>query len=340
MPIFNNGIVPAGGTGSIGAELAALTRRAFIPKLIVQIYKTSPLLSLLLRNAQKARGGMSQITVPVQGSSFVNFEWSGYDGTFTQPAEIAAAQNAEFNLKLGMVPIPFMGMEAIIQSSDVVIPRLKARMADAKTVMVQAISTAIFSDNTSQPAAIDGLPQAYDDGTGVTTYGGISRSVAGNAFWKSTKVTSAGSILTRSGISPYIVQCTSIAGGETPDFIVTSPGDWAKLLTDYQTMENYDTARTRFGKDDAPNASFRGLLLGDTPIFFDPFCPKGSMYMINSRYLSLYLSEDAAFEFSGFHSTIPNLQIANIGVLILASNLVCTKPVSGMQITGITGQSF
>ena len=48
----------------------------------------------------------------------------------------------------------------------------------------------------------------------------------------------------------------------------------------------------------------------------------------------MYMSEDAAFAFSGFYSAIPNLQIANIGVVLVAFNVVVTKPVSGMQVTG------
>src|SRR5215831_17849606 len=173
MPQLGVGIVPS---GAIGNELVALTRRAFIPRLVVQIYKATPLLGLLLRNAQRAKGGVSQVTAPVQGGSFVSFSWSDYSGVFPQPAVQTAAQNAEFNLKLGVVPIPFMGMEALIQSSEVVVPILKARMADAKTVAVQAISGALFTDNSAFPSQVDSLVQAYDDGSTVSTYGGISRS--------------------------------------------------------------------------------------------------------------------------------------------------------------------
>ena len=341
MAVFNNGIMPAGGAGSSGAELSALTRRAFIPKLVVQIYKSTPTLSLLFRNAQRAKGGASQITVPVQGSSFVSFGYTDYSGTFQQPAEVAAAQNAEFNLKVGVVPIPFMGMESIIQSSEVVVPRLKARMADAKTVMVQQLSTSLFANNVNNPSAVDSLAQAYDDGTNAATYGNINRSTAGNGFWKSNLKTSAGGILTRVGLVPYFVQLMALAGGEAADAAVMSPSDWTALLVDFMGVEQFNTDPSqRYGKDDNVNAGFRGLMIGDTPVFLDPFCPKGTMYLLNSRYLSLYISEDAAFEFSGFYSTIPNLQIANIGVLLLAFNLVCTKPSSGYQITGLTGGSF
>jgi hypothetical protein len=309
--------------------------------LVVQIYKATPLLSLLLRNAQRAKGGVSQVTIPVQGGSYVAFSWSDYSGVFPQPSVLTAAQNAEFNLKLGVVPIPFMGMEALIQSSEAVIPILKARMADAKTVAVQAISNALFTNNAGAPTQVDSLAQAYDDGTNVVTYGGISRTAAGNAFWKSTLTTSAGAILTRLLTIPYLVQTTYLAGGEAPDFVVMYPGDWTKLMTDFMSSETFFTRPgSRYGTDDVINAGFRGLMLGDTPVFMDPFCPKGSIYIINSRYLALYMSEDAPFAFSGFYSAIPNLQIANIGVVIVAFDVCCSKPISGMQITGVTGGSF
>ena len=89
MPLYNNGMVPAGGAGSVGAELNALTRRAFIPKLVVQIYKSTPLLSLLFRNAQRAKGGLSQVTVPVQGSSYVQFGYTDFSGSFQQPTDLS-----------------------------------------------------------------------------------------------------------------------------------------------------------------------------------------------------------------------------------------------------------
>jgi hypothetical protein len=338
MPQLGVGIVPS---GAIGNELVALTRRAFVPRLVVQIYKSTPLLSLLLRNAQRARGGVSQVTVPVQGASFVNFSWSDYSGVFPQPPVQTAAQNAEFNLKLGVIPIPFLGMEALVQSSEVVVPILKARMADAKTVAVQSISAALFTNNSTVPGQtqIDSLLQAYDDGTNVTTYGGISRTV--NTFWKSTLVTGAGGITSRTAFIKKIVQTTALSGGESPDFVVMAPGDWTTLMTDFMSSETFFTnPNSRYREDDIVNAGFRGLMLGDTPIFLDPFCPTGTAYLINSRYLALYLSEDAPFAFSGFYSSIPNLQIANIGVVIVALNLICTKPISGMRITGITGAAF
>lgn len=338
MPV-GGGINPATNTAAY-AELTALTRRAFIPSLVMQFGTATPLLALLMNNAQRARGGMSQITQPVQGTPYTTAQYMGYDGSFNQPSDTSASQNAEFNLSVIGVPISFMGMEALIQSSEVVVPRLKARMHDALFTTKQFFSSQLFSNNSANNLAIAGLPQAFDDGTNVSTYGGISRTT--NTFWKSTLKTSAGGILTRVKFIPYLVQLsTTLSGGEAPDIVIMSPSDWTALLTDFMTSETFQsTPKTSYGKDNVINAGFRGLMLGDTPVFADPWCPKGTAYLLNSRYLALHISEDAAFAFSGFYSQIPNLSINQTGLLMLASQLVCTKPISGYQITGITGGSF
>ena len=339
MPVLNTGLVPG---GAVGAELTAATRRAVVPALFVQIYKATPMLNLLFGTAQRAKGGMSQVTVPVQGSSFVNFAWTDYSGGFPQPAVQPGMQNAEFNLCVGVVPISFMGMEALIQSSEAIVPLMRARMADAKTVAVQAMSTALFTNSSNLPNAsqiINGLPQAFDDGTNVNSYGGISRTAS--PFWKSTLITGAGAVNTRSAMLSYLVQTTALNGGEAPDFCVMSPSDWTALMQDFLTLERFNTTpASKYGKDESVNAGFRGLMLGDTPFFMDPFCPKGTAYMLNTKYFAAYVSEDAPFAFSGFYSAIPNLQIANVGVVIIAMQTVCAKPISGMQITGITGGAF
>ena len=76
MPI-GGGIVPATGSTQY-TELTYVTRRAFIPKLVVQLYNSTPLMAALIANSQTASGGVSSVTVPVQGAQFVNAQWSDY----------------------------------------------------------------------------------------------------------------------------------------------------------------------------------------------------------------------------------------------------------------------
>jgi hypothetical protein len=334
-PLTGSGIVPG---GALGAQLAAITRRAFIPSVYVQVYQAHPLLSLLFANSKAARGGVSQVSIPVQGSSFVSFSWGGFAGDFNMPTDVAAIQAAQFNLKLGMVPIGFFGMEAILQSSEVIIPKLRAVMSDAAVVIKQAYASALYSNNYANPLAWDSLTQAYDDGTNVPSYGGIARTpgaavqppgspTPGN-FWGGQLYSNYGSL----------VRVQTGAGGEAPDFAVMNPAQWATLMADFMSLEMFTTRpRSIYDKEDVVNAGFRAIRLLDTPIFPDPFCPLGSVFMINSRYTGLYMSEYAPMTFSGFESQIPNGQIADVGVLISAADLVCGKPSSGAIFTGVTG---
>src|SRR5262245_9902017 len=128
MPLLGTGVVPS---GAIGNELAVVTRRAFIPKNIVQIYKATPVLSAGLANAQTASGGVSSITVPVQGAPFVTAQATDYSGAFNAPSAAVGMSEADFNLCAVVVPIPFLGMEGILQLSAAVIPLIEARMNDA-----------------------------------------------------------------------------------------------------------------------------------------------------------------------------------------------------------------
>ena len=82
---IGGGILPATGSSQFN-ELTYVTRRAFIPKRVVQLYNSTPLLAALISNSQQASGGVSSITVPVQGAQFVNAQWSDYSGSIAQPS--------------------------------------------------------------------------------------------------------------------------------------------------------------------------------------------------------------------------------------------------------------
>jgi len=332
-----SGILPGGATQ---AQLAAITRRAVVPTVFCQIYQSHPLLSLLFSNSQRAKGGVSAITIPVQGAPFTNFSWGGFGGDFAMPQDQDAITNLQFNLKLGMVPMGFFGMEALIQASEVIIPKLRVVMSDAAVVMKKAFASAMYANNAANPLVIDSLVQAYDNGTLTTSYGGITRT--GNPWIQGQYYTNIGAqAVTRAGMATLLTQISTAAGGESPDFMVMNPANWAALMTDFMGYEQYQTRpRSMYGKDDVVNAGFRAIRVLDTPIFPDPYCPVGQAFAINSRYLSLYLSEYAPFAFSGFHSLIPLGQIADIGVLFSALDLVCAKPSSGAYITGISNAAW
>jgi hypothetical protein len=337
MPI-GGGIIPATGSQQY-TELTYVTRRAFIPKLVVQIYNSTPLMAALIANSQQASGGVSSVTVPVQGSQFVNAQWSDYSGSFNQPSVQQGAYNAEFDLKLMIAPVPFLGMEGAVQNDAAIIPLIEARMNDASNVMMDAMATALYNNttNTQQFIGLPGAVSNTDPAAGA--YGNISRS--SNTWWQSTVYTAGNVNPTRQNILQYI-SGTVKKGAEVPTFGVCGFGTWTLLAQDYVGQEQYViTPGNGFdGDGNGPQAAFRALMVAGVPIYPDPYCPEGTVYFLNSNYLSLYVHEQGSFVFTGFESTLPNWQIGYVGAVITIAELVSTKPKTMTQVTGYNSISL
>lgn len=335
MPILGTGLIPS---GPIGLELQATVRRVFAQTVVNLLYRQNPLLSLLLRNAIRASGGVSPYTQPVQTGQYVTSSWMGPSGSFTLPTDVAATVNAEFNLCALATPVSSLGLEQLVtQDAIAVASRLMLKLNDLKNSSLRALATALFGSNTAAVATqMFGLLDAYDDGTTVDVYGGLSRATY--PTWAGLKVPTAGAVLTRATLIPALLKAVKHSGGEALDFVVMSVEDWTTLLTDFMTVERFNNdPSSRWGKDDPVNSGFRGLLLGDTPLFFDLNCPVGTAIGFNSKYITLVIHEDANFAWTGWYSTIPQGQIASVGLSLTALNLVCSKPSTGLLMTGITG---
>jgi hypothetical protein len=334
MPILGTGIVPSGGVNSLGGELENIVRRAFVKKLVVQLYNTSPLTAALLGNSQPASGGVSQVTIPAQGAQFVNMQWVGYDGSFNQPAVQAAITNLEFNLKAAVIPIPYLGFEGLIQDAHEIINLTASRFNDAGNVYCDGLATVLLG-NISNTAQVIGLPAAVDDGTNSTYYGNQSRTTNP---WLKSKRYAAGSVNpTRALVGQYITG-TFKNGGEMPTFGIMGPATWQTLQNDYLGLERF-VIDPGTGFDDQPKGArsgFRACEVSGVPIYMDPYVPEGTLYLLNAGYLAFYIHERAAFTFTGFESTLSNNQIGYIGAVLSLLELVLAKPKVCTVVTGFT----
>ena len=325
---IGGGILPATGSAQFN-ELTYVTRRAFIPKLVVQLYNSTPLMAALIANSQQASGGVSSVTVPVQGAQFVNAQWSDYSGSFAQPSVQQGAYNAEFDLKLMISPVPFLGMEGAVQQDAAIIPLIEARMNDATNVMMDAMATALYTNTTNTQQFI-GLPAAVANSG---TYGNIDRT--SYTWWKSSQYAAGSVNPTRQNILQYI-SGTVKNGAEMPSFGVCGFGTWTLLAQDFVGQEQYViTPGAGFdGDTNGPQAAFRALMVAGVPIYPDPYCPEGTVYFLNTNYLSLYIHEQGSFVFTGFESTLPNWQIGYVGAVLMIAELVNVKPKSMTKVTG------
>lgn len=352
MPLLGQGIIPSGAPGT---EFQNTVRRIFIPRLFVQLGKACPSLAMLLRSARVARGGVSPVTVSLQTTGMVTGAWTGYLGNFSAPQPIPGINNnAEFNQNMFVIPIPFLFTERAITERARIVDILAARMSDARRYFQDQMgSNVLFTlnngTNVLQPA---GFLDMFDDDSNTTTYGNVNRSTGG--FWRGGYTGSAGAILTRKAFYSAIVQtataqygnCQTGSGGnggtgEQPDTVIMSPGDWVTLEQDFQGQEYiFLSPGSQFGEGNVINSGFSALRLGQTKIFFDQYCPTGTAFIFNSKYVALFLNELAPFAFTGWESTVPVNQLGWVGALVVLLSLVCASPRTGAQLAGITGHAF
>jgi len=346
MPLPGLGVAPA--AGSLYTELSAVTRRAFVPKLFVQIYFGSPALFYMTGNAQRAAGGLNQVTIPLQGQSMVQGQFTGYGGGFNSPVITPGVQNGQWNLAYWVVPVPLPFGETVIQATDREISLLKARMNDVYAVTRQNMARLMFTNNSANPLLPDSFTNAFDNGTNNPTYGGINRLAQGNSAFQGNYINlnsgtysqGAGGF-TRSGMSTLLAGMTDAAGGEAVTFVVMNPGDYATLNANFVANETqYVNPGQAYTMDTAVRSSFPNMFISGIPIFADHFCPKGNIFGINVKYTSMYMSEDAAFDFSGFYSLVPLGQIGQQGVVVVGYDIISAKSVSGFWGWNLQGASF
>ena len=123
-----------------------------------------------------------------------------------------------------------------------------------------------------------------------------------------------------------------------PTFGVMGPGTWQTLANDFLGLERYniDPGSSFDGTEYGARAGFKALMVAGIPIYLDPYCPEGTLYLINSGYQALYIHERAAFSFTGFQSTLPNFQLGSIGAVVSLLEMVNVKPKSCTVVTGFT----
>lgn len=283
----------------------------------------------------------------------VQGQFTGYGGGFNSPNVTPGIQNAQFNLAYWVVPVPLPFGETIIQATEREISILKARMNDVYAVTRQNMATLMFTNNASNVLYPDSFQNAFDDGTNFPTYGGINRTAAGNSNFQGQYInaTSFNTVygtlspasvgFTRKTMSTLLAQVTDRAGGEAPTFVVMSPGDYATLNEDFTGTETiFKNPGESYSMDTAVRSSFPNLNVSGVPILADHFCPTGSVFGVNCKYTAMYLSEDAAFDFSGFYSLVPLGQMGQQGVVVVGYDLLSAKSKSGFWCYGVTGARF
>ena len=345
MPLLNFGAMPG---GAIGNELVVATRRAVQPAVVVQIGKASVLTTAMLASAEPVKGGVSPITVPLQGTRMVSGAWTDYSGSGQAPQILPGLLNAEYNLAAFVVFIPYFMFEGLTQEDAEIVPIMWARMNDSGNYVSDQLSLAMWAAQSANTAL---MPFALKDIISTTNptqgnVGNIDRTVTANAFWKAnsatiTSIATGTTTWTRLNVLAAIQYAQKNSGGEPPSCVIVAPGAWAALAGDAIGAERYLVDKDGSYADAGEGASvgFPAINIAGVPVYADLYETVATeALMPNFNYLNTKIHQDAAFALAGPESLLPQYQLGYVMALFVLLATVCSKSNAQSVVTGFSGQ--
>lgn len=350
-------------------RVTAITYNDIVPTIVDAVNNSNILTARVMSNVKNWKG--VNIKQPIRvANSTTGGSFDGLDQFDTSTTNNTRSLTWYVKAYEQSVVIP--GIEKAVNgnSDKQVISLVSDRLDEAKISLTQAIGTLLYGMGNGKD--IEGLGLIVDDGTATSTYGGLSRDVAGN---KASISTAAGNTLTLAQVSAKFT-AVSAAGAEqeAPTIALTTPAVWDifEALLGSQLRANYTTTSiSGYNKvsGKTPNgvmvpaeelkgaAGFNAISYRGRPVVADDKCPAGTFFWLNERYLEFrrLLSSDlksvdsnpkvtegpdadikqpSFLQLKDFMS--PVNQFGEIGALIVMGNYICRAPRRQGKITGIT----
>lgn len=225
-------------------------------------------------------GGTKIVEPLIYGQNSTVKPYSGYDEIDLTPQTGISA--AEFNWKQYAASIAISGIEEAQNNGEQeVINLLEAKIMQAEESMREGFNQMFFGDGTDElgPAGSDsgkswnGLGNLISD----VAVGGIDPATVGNDFWESYNDDTAGGLTLAQMATAYN---TVSVGNDHPDMVLTTQALFERYEALLQPQLRYTDTKTA-------DAGFQNLLFKSAPVTYDVHAPVGTMYFINSKYITL-----------------------------------------------------
>jgi len=278
------------------SAIESLVRKQYLPTVVDNIYKASPILARLRDKADTQDGG-SKIVQPLRYAKGTSGSYSGFAQFTITPVDQHTA--AEFDWKQYFANITITGEEeAKINGDNAVVRLVEQKIADAEKDLREDLSNAIYNDPTSEDASgMDGFKHMINN-AGV--YGGIDRATY--TWWVPGLVdvnphastgledpTSADYLpkLIRAGIKATTVN------NEKPSLIVIDP-DYFDVLADILDEKQ------RFTDSRLADLGFESIRITGVLVVPDQLCPANHIFFLNEDYVKLVEHANKRFTMSPF----------------------------------------
>lgn len=348
-----------------------ITNQAFLPSVIDSVNNSNVVTARFLTKPKTWNG--QQLKQPIQYANSTNGgSFNGFDIFDTSAQNVTDVLTWSPTAFYQSVVIS--GIELGVNQTDAqVVSLMKSAMEQAKNAAANSIGTILYSTGTGKD--FDGMQLIVDDGTLTTTYGGLTRTTrpAINAGYN----TAATSGLLTLDLMAALIDGASAASSvqESPTLILTTKAIFSlyeslntpTINNTYMQTDLAVTSDTNVGVAVAASSiqankaknGFRALIWRGVPVVADDKCPTGIMYGLNEIYFEFYslaipqltpislapdVTEGVYTEVNRIKTSfqykelmMPTNQLAEVGQIVAAGNLICRQPRRNGKITAITG---
>jgi hypothetical protein len=297
------------------------TLEARLPGLVDNVFTGNPLAARLLQRDNVKVDGGKDIRQRIIYGKKGGGSYSGLDPLDNTNPETRT--ELVFNWKQLYVPIMLSGLDMMKnagthQISDLV----QDEMDEAEIRAADIVGEQIYGDGTGNLGKdLTGLRAVCDDGTLITTYGGITRSSTANTPGLAAScpnITTTGIAFSLAAMQ--VLASSATVGYESVDMIITTKALYSKWWERAQPSQ-------RFNSTDANrpvNIGFSQISMDGAAVVVDEHCPSGHVYFLNTKYLKFCIHPERVFTPTGWK--YPVNQDSAIQQLFFGGELVCSSP--------------
>lgn len=315
-------------------DLTSKTNKFIVPRMVDEVYKSSPLFTRLrTRNMERFEGG-SSIRHPIMYAKLKG-------GPFTRGASfdtsyVQTDTALEVNVKYYYVNITLFGVDNVLnRGPEAAMSLVESKMVNAAGRMADLLGTDLFLDGqgtNSSSIALDGLDASIDDGSNYTSYGGITRTDISSTANTGINAYFLGSIGTLALSNVQTAYGACWFGREHIDLMVSPQAVWDILWNKIQPQQRF-----REESSDVAKIGFQSMRFNGASLTVDQLCPTGKLWGLNTKFMQFWITTMPKYQFgfTGWKEAQNTDDVA--GQYLFGGNLLNVGPRFMFKLAGITG---
>jgi hypothetical protein len=298
-----------------------------------QVHKKSPLWKWLREGGRiKKLSGGERIRVPQMFEGSGNYKrYSGNEAL--DPSPYDGQTNAFFDWKQAATTYVLSGLDKRSNQGENRIRELaKDRMFQAEATLADNLATDAYSDGTADGSKqITGLAAMLATTITSGTYATINFGNGNNETWRNNVITTVGNPATNllPNLRTAYNDATEIAGvdGE-PDAVFTTQ-------TLAETLEALVVPAIRYVGGEEADLSAKPRYR-NAKIFWEAKCQAGTVYILNSRHIFMFVHQDANLSLSEAGVQMPVNQDTFIAPILFQGNMATNLRAGLSKLTGVS----